>query len=235
MFFNFLLVPGQVAHQPSRKIAVELGNLLGASRRRRRFQLATPLWSHSSSPYHWFHSRRRTQRHYLNTCIRSRSSPSMQTLCLNANAKCCPELFAGLDQPQPLPIGERAGRCGHWLQRDEVLAFWREYLRVTVILKKLQRNTTAISGQRECRMFVESSEASVKVEVAERRIKPVKGFILTGGDSTVVDHQFAHGRQLQAPLVAGLGGNPKIGMESETQRQQILRQDCCLDRQAIRA
>jgi len=83
----------------------------------------------------------------------------MQTLCLNANAKCCPELFAGLDQPQSLPTGERAGRCGHWLQRDEVFAFWREYLRVTVILKKLQRNTTAISRQRECRMFVENSEA----------------------------------------------------------------------------
>jgi hypothetical protein len=47
-----------------------------------------------------------------------------QTLYLNANAKCCPELFAGLDQPQPLQIGQRAGRCGHWLQRDKVFAFW---------------------------------------------------------------------------------------------------------------
>src|SRR5215469_2138939 len=159
----------------------------------------------------------------------------MPTLCLNANAKCCPELFARLDQVQSLPTGERAGRCGHWLQRDEVFAFWRKYLRVTVILKKLQCNPVAIARQREGRMFVENSEASVKVEVAERRIKPVKGFILTCGDSTVVDHQFAHGRQLQAPLVAGLGGNPKIGMESETHGQQILRQDCCLDRQVIRA
>ena len=42
MFFNFLLVPGQVAHQPSRKTAVELGNLLGTSRRRRCVQLPTP-------------------------------------------------------------------------------------------------------------------------------------------------------------------------------------------------
>src|SRR6516162_2242583 len=105
----------------------------------------------------------------------------MQTLCLNANAKCCPELFAGLDQPQPLPIGERAGRCGHWLQRDEVLAFWRKYLRVTVILKKLQCNPVAVARQREGRMFVENSEASVKVEVTERRIKPVKGLSLPVG------------------------------------------------------
>src|SRR3974377_1446247 len=98
----------------------------------------------------------------------------MQTLCLNANAECCPEPSAGLDQPQPLPIGERAGRCGHWLQRDEVLAFRRKHLRVKVILKKLQCNPVAVARQREGRMFVENSEASVTVEVAGGRNKPAK-------------------------------------------------------------
>src|SRR5215469_4566918 len=157
----------------------------------------------------------------------------MQTLWLNANAKCCPELFAGLGQPQPLPAGQRAGRCGHWLQRDEVLARWRENLRMTVILKKLQRNTTAIARQRECGTFVENIEAGVEVEVAERRIKPVEGFVPTGRNSTAVEHKFAHGRQLQAPPVAGQGGNPKIGMESEAHGQQFLREDCGLNRQAV--
>jgi len=147
---------------------VKPANLLGASRRRRRVQLATS-GPHSSSPYYWVHPRRRTQRHYFNTCIRSGHRRRCKRLCLNPNAKCCPELFAGLDQPQSLPTGERAGRCGHWLQRDEVSAFWRKYLCVTVILKKLQSNTTAISRQRECRMFVENSEAGVKVEVAESK------------------------------------------------------------------
>jgi hypothetical protein len=44
-----------------------------------------------------------------------------------------------------LPTRKRTGRRGHWLQRDEVLALWREHLRVTTILKKFQRNPTAIA------------------------------------------------------------------------------------------
>src|SRR3974377_64219 len=98
----------------------------------------------------------------------------MQTLCLNANAECCPEPSAGLDQPQPLPIGEGAGRCGHWLQRDEVLAFRRKHLRVKVILKKLQCNPVAVARPRDGRMFVENTEATAKVEAAEGRTTPAK-------------------------------------------------------------
>ena len=130
MFFNLLLVPGQVAHQPSRRIAVKLANLLGASRRRRRVQLATS-GPHSSSPYYWFHPRRRTQRHYFNTCIRSghrrRANVIPERECKMLPGTLC----------RARPAATLADWSARWSVRSLaparqslcLLAFWREYLR----------------------------------------------------------------------------------------------------------
>src|SRR6266567_2886573 len=156
---------------------------------------------------------------------------------IDADSKCRPELAARLHEMQPAAAGERACRRSHWLQRDVVLALWREDLSVPVTFEELDGDSAAGPSERQRRAPAEEGEAIVEIAFAELPVESVEGFFLAGGDPARVEHQTPHCRQFQPPLCARNFRQSEIRMEAKAHWDWAIgtRQQCRLQRQPIRA
>src|SRR5215470_6924373 len=115
-----------------------------------------------------------------------------------------------------LPPVSRSLRRGrrHGLERDLVLARWREDLRVGVAAEHLDGHAKARAREGEDRSLVEEGEPVVEARLAQLAPESREGRLRPRGDTLLVQGQPSHGGQLKTPAVAWQVGQPEIRMKA---------------------
>src|SRR5215470_10460351 len=141
---------------------------------------------------------------------------------LDADPERRAERRARLHDPEPVAAHQGVRGRRHGLERDLVLARWREDLRVGVAAEHLDGHAKARAREGEDRPLVEEDEPIVEARLAQLAPESREGRLRPRRDPLFVQGQPSHGGQLETPAVAWQVGQPEIWMKAEAHRHSYL-------------